>query len=514
MRIQPDEGHRAPLHDEGAGAADHPARRRDGLPLRLGVRLEHARGVRAAPARRDARRGHALHAARRGRGAVGVHRSRLRRVARGGERAAAALRRPARGAPSRPTISSRATGGAGGSREQPLGAAAPREHGDRARSRRSCATSGPRRRAPATAPKTRACTMNLVVVAGDARDRRALHHRRRRGHARASPRARSSSRSSPTPPATRSTADATAVCASRAAQNRCSERVRLVAIGDVCARVGERGRGAARAGDPDDARVARHACTSTTRSSSSLAEGRAAHRHSTPNTRRSRACSQLARWARESRRARPNLADLAWTRLAPWQELCARFFDEPSLRSARELGDAASRSSRRPTRARASAPRARSCSAGSRRGSAGRRRASAARCASSAPTAARVALELGTVPRPASVAPAALAERHDRSRGIGHRAQAARSSASSGAALADATPDADVLLWQLDGLGQADDRAARAPRREQRRAQCSSARCTVRRTIPRSPSPWRSPRTPSKTGLTSLHMTTKSFPVS
>jgi glucose-6-phosphate dehydrogenase assembly protein OpcA len=29
---------------------------------------------------------------------------------------------------------------------------------------------------------------------------------------------------------------------------------------------------------------------------------------------------------------RPGVADLAWTRLAPWQELCARMFDEPHLR--------------------------------------------------------------------------------------------------------------------------------------------------------------------------------------
>jgi glucose-6-phosphate dehydrogenase assembly protein OpcA len=29
---------------------------------------------------------------------------------------------------------------------------------------------------------------------------------------------------------------------------------------------------------------------------------------------------------------RPGVADLAWTRLAPWQELCARMFDEPGLR--------------------------------------------------------------------------------------------------------------------------------------------------------------------------------------
>jgi glucose-6-phosphate dehydrogenase assembly protein OpcA len=39
-------------------------------------------------------------------------------------------------------------------------------------------------------------------------------------------------------------------------------------------------------------------------------------------------------WARARGKAeRPGVADLAWTRLAPWQELCARMFDEPRLRA-------------------------------------------------------------------------------------------------------------------------------------------------------------------------------------
>jgi len=38
-------------------------------------------------------------------------------------------------------------------------------------------------------------------------------------------------------------------------------------------------------------------------------------------------------WARaRSEAERPGVADLAWTRLAPWQELCAQMFDEPRLR--------------------------------------------------------------------------------------------------------------------------------------------------------------------------------------
>jgi glucose-6-phosphate dehydrogenase assembly protein OpcA len=43
--------------------------------------------------------------------------------------------------------------------------------------------------------------------------------------------------------------------------------------------------------------------------------------------------SHVVRWTRgliESER--PGVADLAWTRLAPWQELCSRMFDPPRLR--------------------------------------------------------------------------------------------------------------------------------------------------------------------------------------
>lgn len=39
---------------------------------------------------------------------------------------------------------------------------------------------------------------------------------------------------------------------------------------------------------------------------------------------------QLARWAR-AEPDRPGVMDLAWIRLGPWLEMCARFFDEPKL---------------------------------------------------------------------------------------------------------------------------------------------------------------------------------------
>jgi glucose-6-phosphate dehydrogenase assembly protein OpcA len=38
----------------------------------------------------------------------------------------------------------------------------------------------------------------------------------------------------------------------------------------------------------------------------------------------------LSRWARESR-TKIAVADLAWTRVAVWQDMCARFFDDPAM---------------------------------------------------------------------------------------------------------------------------------------------------------------------------------------
>ena len=78
-------GDRPALHLEGARPGDHSSRRGDGLPLRRVLRVEHARGLRAASARRHARRRHALHAPRRGRRAMGVHRPRVRRLGARGE---------------------------------------------------------------------------------------------------------------------------------------------------------------------------------------------------------------------------------------------------------------------------------------------------------------------------------------------------------------------------------------------------------------------------------------------
>ena len=66
---------------EGAGRRHDDPQRAHGLPLRRRLPHRAARGVRAADPRRDARRADALHAHRRGRGAVVARRRDRRRVA-------------------------------------------------------------------------------------------------------------------------------------------------------------------------------------------------------------------------------------------------------------------------------------------------------------------------------------------------------------------------------------------------------------------------------------------------
>jgi glucose-6-phosphate dehydrogenase assembly protein OpcA len=179
---------------------------------------------------------------------------------------------------------------------------------------------------PGEASKSRVCTMNLVVIAGspDLADKY-------------TPIVDEVTSSIPArafvvaldPEATESSleGDVSAVCG--VGENAtCSERVRLTAKGAFCARVGSAvdallvpeipttlvWLGRVHVEDPVFLELANDAGrivldTEYTSLSSLL---------------------NLARWAR-AEPSRPGVADLAWTRIAPWQELCARFFDEPRL---------------------------------------------------------------------------------------------------------------------------------------------------------------------------------------
>ena len=254
------------------------------------------------------------------------------------------------------------------------------------------------------APKARACTMNLVVVAGEReiadRYTSVIDEVTRSIPARAiivalDPDAHGNALE----------ADTTAVCAKGEGGVVCSERVRLVAIGGVCDRVGSAvdalcvpeipttvvWLGRVHVDDPVFLSVAENAQrivldTDFTSLTSLL---------------------HLARWTREAP-GRPFLADMAWTRLSTWQELCARFFDEPSLQGLAS-------SVTRVTLKQASDSGTRLGSEGAlllgwlatRLGWKTSRLGGALRF--KRPDGGSVALSLGTVKRPAEVAPTALA---------------------------------------------------------------------------------------------------------
>jgi glucose-6-phosphate dehydrogenase assembly protein OpcA len=115
----------------------------------------------------------------------------------------------------------------------------------------------------------------------------------------------------------------------------------------------------------------------------------------------------VAAWARRQRNA-PDIADLAWTRIAAWQEMFARFFDDPD---ARELASKITRIQVR----QAGEPGARIGPEsalmlgwiGTRLGWTTARLAGALRF--KRPDGGTVAVELGVVPRPEGVAPHTLA---------------------------------------------------------------------------------------------------------
>ncbi len=307
--------------------------------------------------------------------------------------------------------------------------------------------------APAIAgepPKSRACTMNLVVVAGE-REIASLYTPVVDEVTRSIPARAIIVALDPDASANALEADTTAVCApGEGGQIVCSERVRLVALGGACDRVGSAVEalsvpeiptslvwlGRIHVEDPVFLSVAANAQrivldTDYTSLTSLL---------------------HLARWARQDP-TRPHLADLAWTRLSTWQELAARFFDDASLQAH---AHAVTRISVR----QASEHGARIGSEAalllgwmatrlgwktSRIGGALRFRR---------PDGGNVGLVLGTVTRPAEVAPSALAgvtieAEHD---GVKLKGTIERALASG---LADATPDADVLVWRLEVDGKA-----------------------------------------------------------
>jgi glucose-6-phosphate dehydrogenase assembly protein OpcA len=161
----------------------------------------------------------------------------------------------------------------------------------------------------------------------------------------------------------------------------------------------------------------------------------------------------LARWAREGD-GRPSFADMAWTRIAPWQDLCARFFDDTRTDHARAIG--------RVIIHQASDADAPLGSEGalllgwlaSRLGWRAGRVGEALRVRRA--DGQNVQLQIGAVPRPEGVAPLALASLTVESStgGVTLKGTIDRELAS-GAAMSGKTLDADVLTWRLEVSGQA-----------------------------------------------------------
>ncbi len=302
---------------------------------------------------------------------------------------------------------------------------------------------------PSEAPKARACTMNLVVVAGE-REIAALYTPVVDDVTRGIPARAIIVALDPDAQANALEADTTAVCVKgEAGQIVCSERVRLVALGGVCDRVGSAVEalcvpeipttlvwlGRVHVDDPVFLSLAMNAQrivldTDYTSLTSLL---------------------HLARWARQDV-TRPHIADLAWTRLTTWQELCARFFDDTSLCPH---AHAVTRVSLR----QASEPGTRLGSEGAlllgwmatRLGWKTSRLGGALRF--KRPDGGIVGLHLGTVQRPAEVAPTTLAGVTIEAEAGGVRLKGTIER-ELGSGLAGSTPDADVLVWRLDVAGK------------------------------------------------------------
>jgi glucose-6-phosphate dehydrogenase assembly protein OpcA len=155
---------------------------------------------------------------------------------------------------------------------------------------------------------------------------------------------------------------------------------------------------------------------------------------------------KLSGWAR-AEEARPAIADLAWTRLSIWQELAARFFDPPAMRSYANRVTRLTLKQTSERGARLSAEGAlflgwmatRLNWRVSRLGGASRFKR---------PDGGQVALVLEAVPRPAGVAPGSLAHVGvvAESGGIVASGTIERKLASG---LPQQTADTDVLSWKL-----------------------------------------------------------------
>jgi glucose-6-phosphate dehydrogenase assembly protein OpcA len=178
---------------------------------------------------------------------------------------------------------------------------------------------------PGEPTKARACTMNLVVVT-EAPALAAAYTSVIDEVTRSIPARAIVVGLDPDSPAVTLDGDATAVCALEGKNVVCSERLNLTARGKICGRV---------VSAIDALRVPEMPTTivwlgrwrAEAKAFTELAEG--AQRIVIDSSHSGLpSLFALARWSKD----KVHVADLAWTRLAVWQEMAARFFDSPRLR--------------------------------------------------------------------------------------------------------------------------------------------------------------------------------------
>ena len=304
--------------------------------------------------------------------------------------------------------------------------------------------------APGQLPKSRVCTMNLVVAASsrEIADRYTVVV----DEVTASLPSRAIVVSLEADAPTRALqGEATAVCTPGEGGAVCSERVRLDAAGSVCARVAS----------AVDALLVPEIPTTLVwlgrvHMDDDVFTSMAAHAQRVVLDSEYTSVGsllQLERWSREEE-GRPSVADMAWTRIATWQELCARFFDEPRTEYAQGITRVAIQ--------QASETGARLGSEGalllgwlatrlgwraSRMGGALRMKRDDGR---------DVQIQIGAVPRPEGVAPAALASVTIESTVNGALLKGTIDrELGSGTEMAGKTADADVVTWRLAVAGLA-----------------------------------------------------------
>lgn len=159
----------------------------------------------------------------------------------------------------------------------------------------------------------------------------------------------------------------------------------------------------------------------------------------------------VASWARKQPNA-PEISDLAWTRIAIWQELLARFFDEPALQKLSEKVTKLSLAQASESGARLGPETALMLGwMGTRLGWKASRLGGSLRL--KRPDGGTVLLELSSVTKPDGVAPHALArlviEAGDDPQKPAMKGTIERELGSGSAQAEGTTADADVVAWKL-----------------------------------------------------------------